>query len=116
MALREEEEHFGLDSRAGWITPYRIRIAEGGLIRARVTVRNPLPAAATLNLRLVGPKGWRGEPATVAAGPRAEVQCDLAMTVGGRCHRQPIAVELSVGERHFGQIAEALVTVGGDVF
>jgi len=50
---------------------------------------------------------------SIEADPRAEAALDLAILPRRPCRRQPIAAELSVGESRFGQIAEALVTVGG---
>ena len=116
MVLGADEAHFGLDSWGGWIWPYRIHAGEGEAAKARVTVRNPLPTAATLTVRLVGPEGWRGTSATIKAGPRAEASCELSIRSPGPCRRQPIAAELTIGDRPFGQVAEALVTVGGSSF
>ena len=82
----------------------------------RVTVRNTLPEQATLGVRLVGPTGWDGTSATLSAAPRAEITCELSITPTERCRRRPIAVELTADGRPFGQVAEALVTVGGERF
>ena len=87
-----------------------------GCRRSRVTVRNPLPEAATLTVRLVGPEGWQGESIDLEAAPRAEVAGTLSIRPDGPCRRQPIAAELIVGGRSYGQVAEALVTVGGATF
>jgi hypothetical protein len=116
MVLGDNEAHFGLDSWGGWIWPYRLHVKEGEPVRARVTVRNPLPAAAKLTVRLVGPEGWRGRAIEIEAGPREEASCDLSILPAGACRRQPIAAELLIDERSFGQVAEALVTVGGPAF
>jgi glyoxylase-like metal-dependent hydrolase (beta-lactamase superfamily II) len=116
MVLGENETHFGLDSWGGWIWPWRIHVAPGEPVRVQVTVRNPLPESARLSVRLVGPEGWRGSSAEVAAGPRAEASVDLSILPAGLCRRQPIAAELAAGDRGFGQVAEALVTVGGPRF
>ena len=116
MPLGEEEIHFDLDSWGGWIWPYRVHLAEPGPARVRVTVRNPLPHRADLEVTLVGPKGWRGESATLQAGPRCEVSCELSIVPDGPCRRQPFAVDLVAGGRPFGQVAEALMTVGGEEF
>jgi len=113
MALGDDEAHFGLDSWGGWIWPYRVHVREGEPVRVRATVRNPLPAKARLTVRLVGPQSWRGDTVTVDAEPRGEASCELSIQPNGLCRRQPIAAELIVGERTFGQVAEALVTVGG---
>jgi glyoxylase-like metal-dependent hydrolase (beta-lactamase superfamily II) len=116
MELADDEAHFGVDSWGGWIWPYRIHVAEGESVTARVTVRNPMPQSTALTVRLVGPEGWRGTSAEVHAGPRSEVGCNLTITPDKPCRRQPIAAELLVGGRTFGQVAEALVTVGGSGF
>jgi glyoxylase-like metal-dependent hydrolase (beta-lactamase superfamily II) len=116
MALGEDEAHFDVDSWGGWIRPYRTFSAEPRPLTLRVTVRNPFPREATVGVRLVGPTGWHGTSATLAAAPRQEVSCELSITPPGRCRRQPIAAELTADGRPFGQVAEALVTVGGERF
>jgi glyoxylase-like metal-dependent hydrolase (beta-lactamase superfamily II) len=116
MPLGEAEAHFEVDSWGGWIRPYRRFVAKPAPIPFQVTVRNPLPHAAMLNLRLVGPSGWVGASASLQAAARAEVSCQLSITPAGECRRQAIAVELEAEGQPFGQVAEALVTVGGSRF
>jgi glyoxylase-like metal-dependent hydrolase (beta-lactamase superfamily II) len=116
MALDDEGTHFNLDSWGGWIWPYRTHLAAVEPVTVQVTVRNPFPRAARLEVRLVGPTGWTGDRATLSAEPRAEVSCSLAILPTGPCRRQPFAVELVAEGRPFGQVAEALVTIGGDTF
>jgi hypothetical protein len=116
MPLGEDEPHFDLDSWGGWIWPYRSHLAEPGPARVTVTVRNPYPREAELHVRLVGPTGWQGTHATLGAPPRAEVSCELEITPRAPCRRQAYAVELTVGDQPFGQVAEALITVGGKRF
>jgi glyoxylase-like metal-dependent hydrolase (beta-lactamase superfamily II) len=116
MALGEHEAHFELDSWGGWIWPYRTLLRAPGPAAVRVTVRNPLPRAAELTVRLVGPPGWEGSGATLPAEARAEVSCELTITPDGPCRRQPFAVELTADGRPFGQVAEGLMTVGGERF
>lgn len=116
MPLGDDEAHFDVDSWGGWIWPYRTHITAPQLIRVTATLRNPLPRAAQLQARLVGPQGWAGTAATIEAAARAEVQCELSITPPGPCRRQPFAVELTVEGRPYGQVAEALVTVGGEEF
>ena len=116
MPLGDDAAHFEADSWGGWIWPYRTHADEEETVRLTVTVRNPLPAPAELEVRLVGPEGWQGDTVTLAAGPRAEVSGVLAIRPAGPCRRQPVAAELRVGGRNFGQVAEALVTVGGEAF
>ncbi len=116
MPLGDADTHFDMDSWGGWIWPYRTHIPSPRPIPLNVTVRNPYPTAATLTVRLVGPAGWEGSAKSVKAEARAEVSCDLTITPPGECRRQPVAVELSTEDALFGQVAEALITVGGERF
>jgi glyoxylase-like metal-dependent hydrolase (beta-lactamase superfamily II) len=116
MVLGGDEIHFELDSWGGWLQPYRTHLAAVGPVRLQATVRNPFPGRAQLTVRLVGPTGWRGAFAEVEALGRAEVTCELEIVPTGLCRRQPVAVELIANGRPFGQVAEALVTIGGDGF
>lgn len=63
-------------------------------------------------VRLVGPRGWVGTAASLRAEARAEVSCELQITPDAMCQMQPYAVELSADGQMFGQVAEALMTVG----
>jgi glyoxylase-like metal-dependent hydrolase (beta-lactamase superfamily II) len=116
MPLGDDEPHFDLDSWGGWLWPYRTHLAAPTPITLTATLRNPLPHAVQLRARLVGPAGWQGGEATVSAEGRAEVRCELSITPSGPCRRQPIAVELEADGRPFGQVAEALVSVGSAEF
>lgn len=113
MVLGDAETHFNVDGWGGWIWPYRIHLKEPGLVSVRVTVRNPFPRRATLEVRLMGPKGWQGGSAVLTAEARTEVSCQLQITPSGLCRRQPFAAELVADGQPFGQVAEALMTVGG---
>lgn len=116
MPLGEEQAHFNLDSWGGWIWPYRTHLQVPGPAHVSVTARNPYPREAELTVRLVGPKGWEGSEATLSASAREEVSCELQIVPAGPCRRRPFALEVSCEGRHFGQVAEALITVGGARF
>lgn len=116
MPLDDDQPHFDFDSWAGWILPYRTLLSEPGLVSVTVTVRNPLAHAATLKLRLVGPAGWRGTEMVLRAGPREEINCDLGIFVPSTGRRQAFVLELEADGQRFGQVAEALVTVGEKFF
>ena len=116
MALGDDETHFNLDSWGGWIWPYRTHIATPKPVEVTATVRNPLPRTATLQVRLVGPQGWQGTAATIEVAARAEAAVQLQITPDGPCRRQPFAVEVLADGRPLGQVAEALLTVGGERF
>ena len=116
MPLADDDAHFDFDSWSGWIWPYRTLLPEPGRLSVRVTVRNPYPYSANMKVHLVGPAGWQGTGATLLAGPREEVSCELSIVAASMGRRQVFAVELDVDGRPFGQVAEALVTVGGAYF
>jgi glyoxylase-like metal-dependent hydrolase (beta-lactamase superfamily II) len=111
MPMDEGEAHFNLDSWGGWVWPYRTVLSSPAPAKIAVTVRNPLPHAATLDVRLVGPHGWCGTSAMLQAEARAEVTCELEITPDGPCTLQPFAVELSADGQPFGQVAEGLMSV-----
>ena len=113
MVLGDRDAHFGLDSLAGWITPYRSHLAELGTLTVVATLRNPLARKTRMEARLVGPSTWQCAQATVVAEPRAEIRVELTAIPDAPVRRAPIAVELRVAGRSYGQVAEALVTVGG---
>lgn len=118
MALADDEPHFNVDSRGGWLEPYRTHIDAARSIVMRAIVRNPMPHATDLAVRLVGPADWQGSSTSVPAAPRAETTVDLTITppAGTVCKRHPIALELTAEGQPFGQVAEALVTIGHAVF
>ena len=99
---------------AGGVVPQGADSECVGPLKFRAYVRNPLPQAAELCLQLVGPDAWLSREVRINAGPREEVSADLEITPheGVLCRRQPIALELTVGGQAYGQIAEALVTIG----
>jgi glyoxylase-like metal-dependent hydrolase (beta-lactamase superfamily II) len=115
-AIGAEQPHFGLDGMAGWIWPYRTHLPEPGPIELEVTIRNPLPHEAMLRLALSGPESWVGSTAQVRVAGRAEATVPLTITPSGPCRRQPVVVELHADGRPFGQVLEALVTIGGASF
>lgn len=116
MPLGDDEAHFGPDSYAGWVWPYRTFLPRPGRADVTVTLLNPLPRTAEITARLVVPRGWSGDEVTLTVGPRARAECPLSFEATWDCRRRPIAVEIEVEGRCYGQIAEALVTVGGDYF
>ena len=116
MPLDDHETHFNLDSWGGWIWPYRTHLTEPGPAEVTVTVRNPFPRQVILEVTLVGPKGWRGESISLQANPRSEISCTLSIEPNNSCRRQPFAVDLVADGQPFGQVAEALMTVGPSEF
>lgn len=118
MILGDDEAHFGAESQGGALEPYRIHLPAGGTAPVEGWVLNPLPRAATATARLVVPEGWSASQARVELGPRGRRQIALTLTpaAGARCRRLPVALDLTVDGQPFGQVAEALVTVGWERF
>lgn len=116
VALDDDAPHFGLDSMAGWIWPYRVHVPDPRRIEFAVTVRNPLPVATTLRLCLTGPAGWQGSAVEIFAEAREEVVAEMTITPTEPVRRQAISVALWADTKPFGQVLEALVTVGGAEF
>jgi len=114
MILGDSEAHFGAESQGGKLLPYRAHRAEADLIEFEGWVLNPLPTRQEAVVRIVGPEGWKGDPVALELGPRERKDIRLSVTPppGTRCRRQPVALDLVVGDRPFGQVTEALVTIG----
>jgi glyoxylase-like metal-dependent hydrolase (beta-lactamase superfamily II) len=111
-----EEIDFGPGGQAVEVYPYQAVADAGATLLVRVTARNPLAAQATLRLRLVVPAGWRAEPAeaTASAPARGSATVAFSLTVGPQpVRRARYAVDLTAGERAFGQVEEGFVTVRG---
>jgi glyoxylase-like metal-dependent hydrolase (beta-lactamase superfamily II) len=118
MPLGDDDTHFDVDSRAAFLVPYRVHVEKAGAFRFRATVRNPYNREAVAKVRLVSGDGWDGAPAELSLAPRAEktVELEIAPPGSEKCRRRPVALELVVDGRPFGQVAEALVTIGHPVW
>lgn len=117
MPIGDEDTHFNLDSYAGWLWPYRThQPGEAEPVALQATVRNPLPTHAAVQLKLIGPDGWRCEAVEFTLGGHQEMSHTLVLHPQGNVRQQPIALEMWVDGQPFGQIAEALVTIGPEYF
>jgi len=112
MPLGAQDTHFNIDSVEGTFRPYRVRRDTDGVVTFRADVRNPLPNDATLRLRMAGPSGERGPITQVDVEAHGEACVEVTLELHGPCRRLPVALELTANGRPFGQIAEALVTIG----
>ena len=65
-------------------------------------------------MQLIGPTGWESAVIEVDLGPREQKEIHIGMKLPAdiRYSRQPVGLDLVVGDRPFGQVSEALVTVG----
>ncbi len=108
-----DQMDLGMEGFAARITPYNVTILPGTTRTIAVEVRNPLPQAAQIQITPVLPTGFTSQPAAVCcdAGPREVVW--LSVDVQAQAHaaawRQPLAVDVLVGDVPLGQQAEALL-------
>jgi hypothetical protein len=109
-----DELDLGADSILARIVPYLSEAPSGTRATFRITVRNPLPVEQRAVVRLVVPIGWEPEPGVADIALSASGQEDIEMNVvvhGPARRRARVAVDVSIGELHLGQHAEALVDV-----
>ncbi len=121
MNLGDTDVHFGLEGTAAMLQPYCLLIS--GSAREHATrlegwVLNPFNRPAVAHVPFETPvAGWRATPLEIRLGPREKRTFSTDLSVPpGACRRQPIALDLTVDERPFGQVAECWVTVDHDSF
>jgi glyoxylase-like metal-dependent hydrolase (beta-lactamase superfamily II) len=117
MLLDDGAVHFGVESQGGKLKPYRAHVAAGEAVAFEGWVLNPFATTQTARITLLGPPGWRGQTLELVLAPREKQDICISITpLNVPCRRQPVGLDLTVGDRPFGQVAEALVTVGGARF
>ena len=116
--LGDADPHFGAESQGGKLKPYRLHLPTGGTAEFQGWILNPFPSACEATARLIGPAGWESPSIEIelSARERKEIQISITPPVGVCCRRQPVALEITVDGRPFGQVAEALITVGNPRF
>jgi glyoxylase-like metal-dependent hydrolase (beta-lactamase superfamily II) len=110
-----DEVDLGLEGFAARIEPYRSEINAGDELDLEVWVRNPFPQAGEAAVELVVPAGWAATPAIqrLALDGRSNATVSFRLRTDGEpVRRARIAADVRIGDRHLGQHAEALVTVG----
>ncbi len=118
MPLGDDAIHFGPESQAAKLKPYRVNLQTAAPMTFDAWVLNPVPRNASATIRLVSPPGWQCEPVDLELGPRALGTAQLRLIPPERalCRRQPVALDLVVNGHRFGQVAEALITIGCESF
>lgn len=110
-----ESIDFGAEGFGARLEPYQARVAGGEPLELSVEVRNPYPRSAEASVRLVVPAGWRVAEASQSVQLEAlssqAVRFHVTPPAGEQQRRTRVAADLTVDGRHFGQQAEALVTV-----
>ena len=114
MALGDDDIHFGAESQGGKLKPYQLHLPDGGDAQFDGWILNPFPSPQRAIIQLIGPPDWESEVVEVDLGPREqkEIRIGMKLPADVRCRRHPVGLDLVVGDRPFGQVSEALVTVG----
>jgi glyoxylase-like metal-dependent hydrolase (beta-lactamase superfamily II) len=100
----------GTEGFVARIEPYRTTVERGTTFELEVTVWNPFDDVESASVRLVVPSGWTAPPPQdVALDARGEASLSFAVRAG-ECGGR-IAADVTLGDRRFGQQAEALVAV-----
>ena len=114
MALGDDDIHFGAESQGGKLKPYQLHLPDGGDAQFDGWILNPFPSPQRAIIQLIGPPDWESEVVEVDLGPREqkEIRIGMKLPADVRCRRHPVGLDLVGGDRPFGQVSEALVTVG----
>ncbi len=111
--LPDAAQALGPEGFAATVQPYQVETRVGETVPLRVTVHNPRPAPAALDLQLAAPASWLVSEELIhldlAAGATATVVFHVIPVTAGV--RQRVAVDVSVQGEPLGQQAEALITV-----
>ncbi|MGH7966601.1 MAG: MBL fold metallo-hydrolase, partial [Candidatus Binatia bacterium] len=105
----------GADGVVAAIRPYQSTVRGGEPAQFVVEISNPFPHDEQAVVRLVTPEKWRVEKVEqsfeLGAHERQIITFEVLAPVGIIARRARIAADLTIGAQHFGQQAEALVTV-----
>jgi glyoxylase-like metal-dependent hydrolase (beta-lactamase superfamily II) len=104
----------GADGYVARIQPYQATVNAGEPLPLFVEVRNPFGLPTLARVHLVVPPEWTFEPAaeTIQLQPKGMgVASFVIVAPPGKQRRARLAADVSIGDRAFGQQAEALVTV-----
>jgi glyoxylase-like metal-dependent hydrolase (beta-lactamase superfamily II) len=103
------------DAFAARIQPYQVTAAGGGRLQFQVDIHNPYPRPVVACLRPVVPPGWdlaeREIEILIEGQATGLIHFYVTPPPGLRVRRARLAVDVTIGDRKFGQQAEALVTL-----
>lgn len=109
-----DEVDFGAGGFGARIEPYCSEVQPGEVFKLTVRVKNPFSRREPVVVELVVPGGWEAQPprAELEMGPLAEEELLFEVRPSeGPITKARLGAELVVGDRDFGQQAEAIVTV-----
>ncbi|MBX3062731.1 MAG: MBL fold metallo-hydrolase [Anaerolineae bacterium] len=113
--LGMEEVDLGADGTTAWIRPYQIETTPVTPVALEVEIVNPFAREVEASFKLVTP--WHLEPAEHRLKLPANATCTYPITLtppeNSTIRRARIAIDLTINGQHFGQQAEALITVKG---
>jgi len=114
----------GAEGFGAIIHPYQTEVYSGKIFSVTVEIKNPFYEEKEVFAKMISPTGWSVEKdefkAKVTGMKTIQFTTSITVPLGTTGYRERIAVDLTVGEHHFGQHAEALVTIinqpalGGD--
>lgn len=97
------------------LTPYQSAVPSGETLSFEIELRNPFDYAAQAALNVITPAGWQvvnGNSVSVKLEANAVQTATFKLIPSGSpVRRARIAVDVQIGDRPFGQQAEALVTI-----
>lgn len=108
------EVNFALDPNFATLYPYRNPAAPGQSLALELRVTNHGATAAEARASLALPPGWQALPVLtsmeIAAGETGVLRFSVTVPAGA-AGRHVLCADLTLGDRRFGQVAEALVDV-----
>jgi glyoxylase-like metal-dependent hydrolase (beta-lactamase superfamily II) len=113
-----EEAGFSLDPNWATIYPYQASITPGASLELALRIVNHFSAAAVATAKLRLPEGWAAETVvgetTIEAGQGGELRFRVSAPASAQPGDQHVIVaDVTLGERHFGPVAEGLVRLTG---
>lgn len=111
-----EDVNAGVEGFIAWLFPYQKEVEAGDDILYTCEVMNPLRTTEIVQANLVIPEGWRVVPeiAEKKVDPGQVISFEFHLRVpeaAASIRRERIAVDITLGTQHYGQQAEALVTI-----
>ena len=119
-----DELDLGADGFGAIIHPYQTVVQTGDTFSVTVEIKNPFYEEKEVLAKMITPTNWQVDnsdfKAKLTSMETIQFTASMTVPIETQGYRERIAVDLTIGEHHFGQHAEALVTInnlpaeGGD--
>ena len=111
--LLPETPNLGAEGFLARISPYQVTATAGEPIPFEVEISNPFSHPEEAVIQVVAPQGWEVElvEQTFQIASVEHISFKITPPAGLAVRRARLAVDLTIAGQHFGQQAEALVTV-----